>query len=232
VEDVHSVDTALILVQGVDDREWELHGESLAGMLKTTISSCEEACDLFRSDLQRWTRHSEDGKLAWKDRANVGFFKQAQIKAMSEQLSNCRLTITSAVSIATLYVTLVLNDDTEYKLILPYRYISVRHSHITEEIKKTISTTQAEVKGAISTADNQLVVLESKLEDMNLSSDDDEAAGSREGKTETLRQLEEELKAVKVSQKLLNELLSRSQEEAVAKVAGNPTPSTTVTFGS
>ncbi|KFZ16001.1 hypothetical protein V502_05288 [Pseudogymnoascus sp. VKM F-4520 (FW-2644)] len=211
VEDVHSVDTALKLVQGVEDREWELLGAGLAELLKTTISSCEKASDLFRTDLQRWTRHSEDGKLAWKDRAKVGFFKQGQIKSMSEQLSNCRLTITSAVSIANLY-------------------ISVRHSHVTEEIKKTICTTQAEVKGAITTADKQLVVLENKMEELNLSSDD-EAAGSREGKTETMRRLEEELKAVKVSRKLLNELMSKSQEKAVAKVAGNPTPSTTATFG-
>jgi TolA-binding protein len=114
---------------------------------------------------------------------------------------------------------------------LPYRYSSVRHSHVTEEIKKTISTKQAEVKGAITTADRQLVLLENKLEELNLSSDDDEAAGSREGKTEALRQLEEELKAVKASQKLLKELLSKSQEEAVAKAAGNQSPPTTVTFG-
>ncbi|OBT39272.1 hypothetical protein VE00_10182 [Pseudogymnoascus sp. WSF 3629] len=208
VEEVNSVNTALTLVQDVEDREWELLGADLAELLKTTICNCKQACDLFRTDLQRWTRHSEDGKLAWKDRANVGFFKQAQIKAMSEQVSNCRLTITSAVSIATLY-------------------ISVRHSHITEEIKKTISTTQVEVKSAITTTDKQLVVLESKLEDMDLS-DDDEAAGSGGDKSETLRQLEGELKAVKVSQKLLNELLSKSQEEAVAKAA---VPSTKVTFG-
>jgi hypothetical protein len=110
---------------------------------------------------------------------------------------------------------------------LPCRYVSVRHSHITEEIKKTISTTQDEVKGAITTADKQLVVLESKLEDMNLS-DDDEVAGSGESKSKTLQQLEGELKAVKVSQKLLNGLLSKSQEEAVAKAA---VPSTKVTFG-
>ncbi|KFY17841.1 hypothetical protein V492_00350 [Pseudogymnoascus sp. VKM F-4246] len=38
------------------------------------------------------------------------------------------------------------------------------------------------------------------------------------------------LEAVKVSQKLLNKLLSKSQEEAVAKAAGNLSPSTTVTF--
>ena len=114
---------------------------------------------------------------------------------------------------------------------MPYRYSSVRHSHITEEIKKTISTKRTEVKGAITTADRQLVVLENKLEELNLSSDDEEAAGSREGKTEALRQLEEESKGVKASQKLLNELLSKSQEETVAKAAGNQSGPTTVMFG-
>lgn len=114
---------------------------------------------------------------------------------------------------------------------MPFRYSSVRHSHITEEIKKAISTKQVEVKDAITTAEKQLVVLEDRLEELNLSSDDDEAAGSAEGKSEAMRQLEEELKAVKASQKLLNELLSKSQEEAIMKAAGNQSHSTTVTFG-
>ena len=70
-----------------------------------------------------------------------------------------------------------------------------------------MSTKQAEVKSAITTADKQLVVVENKLEELNLSSDDEEATGSREDKTEALRQLKEELIAVKASQKLLNELL-------------------------
>jgi hypothetical protein len=99
VEDVHSVDTALKLLQSVEEREWDA---GIAEQSETTISSCTKACELFRADLQRWTRHSEDGKLAWQDRTNVGFFKQGQIKAMSEQLSNCKLTINSVVSIATL----------------------------------------------------------------------------------------------------------------------------------
>jgi hypothetical protein len=102
VEDMHSVDTALELLQSVEDREWDLLGAGIAEQSKTTISSCTQACDLFRIDLQRWTKHSEDGKLAWQDRVNVGFFKQGQIKAMSEQLSNCKLTINSVFSIATL----------------------------------------------------------------------------------------------------------------------------------
>lgn len=71
------------------------------------------------------------------------------------------------------------------------------------------------------------MVLESKLEDINLSNDNG-VAGLIEGKSETLQQLEGELKVVKVSQKLLNELLSKSQEEAVAKAV---VPLTIVTFG-
>jgi len=114
---------------------------------------------------------------------------------------------------------------------LPYRYSSVRHSHITEEIKKTISTNQAEVNGAITTTDKQLIILENKVEELNLSSDDEEAAGT-EGKAEALRQLEEERKALNASRKLLDELLSKSQEEAVAKAAArSQSSSTTVTFG-
>ena len=117
---------------------------------------------------------------------------------------------------------------------MPHRYSSVRHTHITEDIKKTIATTQAEVKDAMTTTNKQLVVLESKLEELNLSSDDEEAAGPEEGKTEALRQFEER-KAVSASQRLLDELLSKAQEDAVAKTAaknqGSSTTVTSVTFG-
>jgi hypothetical protein len=100
--DVQSVDSALKLLQGIENREWESLGTNVAEESKKTISSCTQACDLFRSNLQRWTKHSEDGKLTLRDRANVGIVKQDQIKAMSEQLQNCKLTINSVVSIATL----------------------------------------------------------------------------------------------------------------------------------
>lgn len=100
MEDVRSVDTSLKFLQSMEEREWESLG--VAEESKTVISSCTQACDVFRTDLQRWTKHSEDGKLAWQDRTNVGFFKQGQIKAMSEQLQNCKLTINSVVGIATL----------------------------------------------------------------------------------------------------------------------------------
>jgi hypothetical protein len=74
-------------------------------------------------------------------------------------------------------------------------------------------------------------VLENKVEVINLSDDNKEVATAAERKTEILRQLEEELKGVKASQKLLSELLSKSQEEAVVKAAGSQSGSTTVIFG-
>ncbi|KAG4430486.1 hypothetical protein IFR05_014029 [Cadophora sp. M221] len=210
-DDVQSVHTTLELLRGVEDGDWKSLGQNVAEQSKATISSCTQACILFRADLQKWTRHSE-GKLTWLDRANVGFFKKDQAKAMSEQLQSCKLAINLIVGVATLYS-------------------SVRNCHVTEEIKKTISTQQDEVNRAITTADRQLVVVETKLEELNLSSDDDDAAGFGQGKDEVLRQLEEELKGAKASQKLLNELLSKSQEEAIAKAAGNQTGSITVNFG-
>lgn len=73
-------------------------------------------------------------------------------------------------------------------------------------------------------------MLENKVEEMNLSDDDEEVATPAEGKTEALQQLEQELKGVKASQKLLSELLSKSQEDTVAKAAGDQSGST-VTFG-
>jgi hypothetical protein len=73
--------------------------------------------------------------------------------------------------------------------------------------------------------------LENKVKEMNLSDDEEEEAIPAEGKTEAMRQREEEFKGLKASQKLLQELLSKSQDDAVARAVGNQSSSTTVTFG-
>jgi hypothetical protein len=101
-DDVHSVHATLELLRGVEDGDWKSLGQSVAEQSKATISSCTQACNLFRADLQKWTRHSEDGKLTWLDRANVGFFKKDQARAMSEQLQSCKLAINLIVGVATL----------------------------------------------------------------------------------------------------------------------------------
>jgi hypothetical protein len=51
----------------------------------------------------------------------------------------------------------------------------------------TISTKQTEIKTTIEAADNQLVVLGNKMEELNLGTDDQELAESTESKAEALR---------------------------------------------
>ena len=62
---------------------------------------------MLRDDLKHWTRHSAEGKLSWQDRANVGFFKERRMKAMSKQLQTCKTTFNSVVGIVTLYVFMI-----------------------------------------------------------------------------------------------------------------------------
>ena len=115
-------------------------------------------------------------------------------------------------------------------LTLFHRYSSIRNTHMTEEIRKTISIKQTEIKGAITSADKQLIVLVDRLEELYLSSD--EEGENIESKPQALQQIEEERSAIELSRKLLDELLSKSQEEAIAKAAAeNESGSTTVAFG-
>lgn len=100
--DLSSVEMALTSLRAVKDVEWELLGDPVVKQSKAAIHTCTEACELFRADLQRWTKHSDEGKLSLKDRANVGFFKQRRIKAISNQLQTCQISINSVASIATL----------------------------------------------------------------------------------------------------------------------------------
>jgi hypothetical protein len=96
------VETALTSLRAVKDVEWELLGDAVVKQSKAAIHTCTNACDLFRTDLQRWTKHSDEGKLSWQDRANVGFLKQRRIKAISDQLQTCQISISLVVGIATL----------------------------------------------------------------------------------------------------------------------------------
>jgi len=94
---------------------------------------------------------------------------------------------------------------------LPYRYSSIRHTHITEEIKKTIVTKQTDITSAIGTTDKQLVEAGKRLEELNTASEDQIKAQSTEDMAEALKQIEEELKALSASRNLLGELLSNAE---------------------
>jgi hypothetical protein len=114
-----------------------------------------------------------------------------------------------------------------------YRYSSIRHTHITEEIKKTISTRQIKITTAIGATDEQLAEVGKRLEELNVVGDIQEDIETTESKADALRQIEEEHKALRASRKLLDELLMKVQEDTVVKAAAeDQNCSTQVTFGS
>jgi len=212
-DDVTSAEMALQSLQAIKDPEWEVLGETIADQSKAAIKSCARACGSFRDDLRRWIRHSEEGRLSWQDRAKVGFFKDRQIKAMSDQLQSCKITFNSAVGIATLYS-------------------SIRHTHITEEIRKTISTKEAEISKAITSTDKQLVDVESTLGEIRLTDSTHEEGQNEEDITNAVKQIEEERAALGCSRKLLEELLSKAREHVIVRAASESQKrSTNVTFG-
>lgn len=131
------------------------------------------------------------------------------------------------MSIFSLYRFSILTWLTPYD-----RYSCVRNSHAVEEIQNTITTRQTDIASAITTADRQLIVLENKMEELDMSDPDHEEDASERDKAEALGQMQQAHNALDTSRKLLNELLSKSQEEAVMKAtSGKASHSTSVTFG-
>lgn len=101
-EDLLSIDNALTSLQTISNQQWKSLGDSVATQLEPAIKLCTNSCDTFRASLGRWTRHSDNDKLSWRDQAVVGVFKQGQIKSMSEQLQSCKIDLTSVVTMASL----------------------------------------------------------------------------------------------------------------------------------
>lgn len=100
--DLQSVDLALASVQTVTESQWRSLGDAVISQSRSVTTSCKTSCERFKTSLDRWTRHSTDGTLSWRDRATLGVFRQGHIKSMSEQLQNCNITLSSVASIATL----------------------------------------------------------------------------------------------------------------------------------
>lgn len=102
-EDLDSTVLALESLKVIPEPEWQSLGLTLAEQSNDAVRTCGSACDGFRNDLHRWTRRSRGGDLSWRDRANIGFFKEKQIRAMSEHLRSCKLVCSSVAGMGTLY---------------------------------------------------------------------------------------------------------------------------------
>lgn len=101
-QDLLIIEQAIISVQNISDQQWESLGKTIVSQLKTGLNLCKESSSKFQAEIDRWTIHSDDGKLCFRDRAMIGLFRQDQIKSISAQLQNCKTTLTLVVSTAIL----------------------------------------------------------------------------------------------------------------------------------
>lgn len=100
--DILLVDRSLSSLQAIKPEDLNTLGSNVEEDVKSAIGICSTACETFRADLQRWTRHSQDEKLSRRDRSTIGFWKQTHIKSIQSKLQNCQVNVTSVVSTATL----------------------------------------------------------------------------------------------------------------------------------
>jgi ABC-type phosphate transport system auxiliary subunit len=114
----------------------------------------------------------------------------------------------------------------------PRRYSSIRHTHITEDIKKTISIKQTGITAAIVTTDKQMAKVENNLEDLRLTNTGKESVLNTEDKDNALEQIRGERTALDCSRKLLQELLLKIRDELIPRATSESQDrSPIVTFG-
>jgi len=102
-EDLTSVRLSLEALESIDESHLRTLGPQVYDQSKAAIAKCTSTCDDFHGDLRSWTKRSRnDGKLSWRDKTNIGMFKERRIKVMGQQLQNCRLTLNSVIDTATL----------------------------------------------------------------------------------------------------------------------------------
>jgi hypothetical protein len=101
--DIDGLNQSLELVKKIAPSEWSKLGDGAADLTKAILLSCEKTCTVFHGNLEQWTRHSQGGGLSKRDRFQIGFYRQKEIKSVSQQLQSCKLSFTGVISLANLY---------------------------------------------------------------------------------------------------------------------------------
>ncbi|KAF7540073.1 hypothetical protein G7054_g1708 [Neopestalotiopsis clavispora] len=212
-DDLGAVETAITSLGGVNEQDLAGLGENIAANIRTTIRICQKSCDSFRADVQRWTRHSDAEKLSWRDRTSIGFFKEGQIKSMSQQLQNCKSTINCTVGIAVLYG-------------------SIRQGRAIESIQGTLQARKDKIVQAVGVAERQLAAMDIYTKPNSENEEMPQHIQSAESTAQAEQRIRDDREALRASAALLKELSIKSEREELLKAAERErSRTTTVTFG-
>ncbi|KAI8633500.1 hypothetical protein F5Y19DRAFT_244074 [Xylariaceae sp. FL1651] len=196
----------------ITEPQWVALGTNVVEQSKTTLTTCKESCEKFRADLLIWTKHSSDGKLSWRDRARVGFFKQNQIEAMSGQLRTYRGSLHLVASEATL----------QY---------SILNSRVTQDIKDSIVEKAVEIDSFMATTSTQLAAVNSKLENLDLGIAVSDVSDYQQDQGVERSILTQERIMLRLCRELLEAIKTKNEEGKEHVIRKERDQLTTITFG-
>jgi N-methylhydantoinase B/oxoprolinase/acetone carboxylase alpha subunit len=68
------------------------------------VNDCGKACAAFDKKLQKWTKHSPEGKLSFRDKMTVGVWNKEKVITFKTRVETCQLSMQFAVSSVQLLV--------------------------------------------------------------------------------------------------------------------------------
>jgi len=62
------------------------------------VNDCGKACAAFEKKLQKWTKHSAEGKLSFRDKVTVGVWNKERVLTFKTRVETRQLSVQFAVS--------------------------------------------------------------------------------------------------------------------------------------
>jgi hypothetical protein len=62
------------------------------------VNDCGKACAAFEKKLQKWTKHSAEGKLSLRDKISVNLWNKEKVLTFKTRVETCQLSVQFAVS--------------------------------------------------------------------------------------------------------------------------------------
>ncbi|KAH8701327.1 hypothetical protein GQ44DRAFT_586082, partial [Phaeosphaeriaceae sp. PMI808] len=200
---VRGISTDLRAVQPVlQSLDKALHDDSsqivLSNQIKYAVENCDRACRAFQSQVEHWMEHSTEDKMFWIDRWKIGLFGLERIKTFRGQLSDCKGTLSVALSTATILTT-------------------SRQENLMKEMKDMmLQQNEVVVRQQIARADTETAELERSVQQLTvrrsseLSHVSQQSKESEESRKELLQELERQQAANNTFKEMCEEAISRT----------------------
>lgn len=62
------------------------------------MNRCGEACEDFGKSLKKWTKHSTNERVSFRDRVSVGLWNREKIATFRTQVQSCQAIVHFAVT--------------------------------------------------------------------------------------------------------------------------------------